>query len=274
MTMKDLMNIQDKLKYIALKTGEIIESYFFNKNFCISFKDDNSPVTDVDLAAQNYILEELAKAFPNFPIVSEELSKKENQAALSKQFFIVDPLDSTKNFATGIPIFDVSIALVYQGKPVVGVIRDPIHKITYSAIRGNGAKANENPIHVRQCRNIKDADLDLNIVRLPDKFYKPITLDIAREAKKVRYFGSAVIEICWIASGIIDAMINHDLSTWDLAACTLILEEAGGYWCDLEGVHFISFDTLEKRSIIAVGDIQLSKNILERINYWNEKNES
>jgi myo-inositol-1(or 4)-monophosphatase len=261
---KDKQLIETTLINIAVKTGEIIESRFADKAFSVQYKGDNSPVTDIDILAQQSILSQLTSHFPGVPVVSEEQSKETNEASISDHFFIVDPLDSTKNFVAGIPIFDVSIALVESGKPIVSVIRDPIHKVTYSAIHALGSKANGLEIRTKPCLSIASADIDLNVTRLPDNLYMPLVLKVARKAKKVRYFGSAVIEICWIACGRLDAMINHDLSIWDLAACTLVLEEAGGFSCDLDG-NQLRFDILTKRPILATGDRHLARLILETL---------
>jgi len=264
MTTKDLFEIKKILEDIAVESGKILEKYFYNKNIEVTIKSDKSPVTNADIDSQEFIIAELNKYFPGVPIVSEEQSFKTNSSAISKEFFLIDPLDSTKNFATGIPIFDVSIAFVSQFKPLVGIVRDPINKTTYSSVENHGAYANERQINVRQCRNLQEADLDLNIPKLPDEQFNILALELAREAKKVRYFGCAVIEICWISCGIIDAIINHRLSIWDVAACTLILKEAGGFACDLNGNEY-TYDTLDKRPILAVGDKRISDYILRAL---------
>lgn len=260
----ELFEIKKILEDIAGKSGRIIEKHFYNKDIEVTIKSDKSPVTNADLESQEYIITELNKFFPGVPIVSEEQPFETNNSAINKEFFLIDPLDSTKNFATGIPIFDVSIAFVSQFKPVVGIVRDPINKTTYSSVKNHGAYANERRINVRQCQNLQEADMDLNIPKLPDEQFKILSLELAREAKKVRYFGCAVIEICWISCGIIDAIINHDLSIWDVAACTLILKEAGGFACDLNGNEY-TYDTLDKRPILAVGDKRISDYILNAL---------
>ncbi|ODS32286.1 MAG: inositol-1-monophosphatase [Candidatus Scalindua rubra] len=264
MITKELVEIKKILENIASESGNILERHFYNKNLEVTIKSDKSPVTNADIESQEYIVKELNKYFPGVPIVSEEQSFKTNSLAISKEFFLIDPLDSTKNFATGIPIFDVSIAYVSKFSPRVGIVRDPINKTTYSSIESHGAYANEKRINVRQCQNLQDADLDLNIPKLPDDQFKIIALELSREAKKVRYFGCAVLEICWISCGIIDAIINHRLSIWDVAACTLILKEAGGFAYDLSGNEY-TYDTLDKRPILAVGDKRISDYILNAL---------
>jgi fructose-1,6-bisphosphatase/inositol monophosphatase family enzyme len=133
----------------------------------VEYKDDKSPVTEADLKTQQFLLDELTRLFPAIPVVSEERTLSENRAAMADLFFIVDPLDSTKNFASGIPFFDVSIALVKDGVSVIGVVHDPVHRTTYAGVRGIGAWRNGQPIHTRQCNQLADADLDMNVTRLP-----------------------------------------------------------------------------------------------------------
>jgi len=233
---------------------------YASRDFAVTTKEDGSPVTGADIRAQELILSSLLTHFPNIPIVSEELGDSLNLEAMHDRFFIVDPLDSTKNFITGIPFFDVSIALVHQGRSVVGVVHDPVHQITYSAARGAGALRNTTPIRVRSCSSLSVADLDINATKLANNHYRTVALEIAPRAKKVRYFGSAVLETCWIAAGALDGMLNHKLSVWDIAAVSLVLEEAGGHWGDLDGAPY-RLDTIDRRPFLACGDRKLFEEI-------------
>jgi 3'(2'),5'-bisphosphate nucleotidase len=260
----DLEKTKHALIKIANSAGDLLMELFGSDSLVVESKSDNSPVTQADLQAQKLILAELARQFPGIPVASEELSVEENTSAMVGCFFIVDPLDSTKNFATGIPFFDVSIALVKDGVPMVGVVRDPVHDTTYSAVRGAGAWRNGNTIRVRPCSQLSEADLNINVTRLPNDQYRRAALKIVPAAKKVRYFGSAVIEGCWVASGMIDGILNHRLSAWDLAAVTLIVEEAGGCWGDLDGRPY-RLDSLQKKPFFAVGDQRLMKEVVRLI---------
>lgn len=258
----DLQAIRTSLIEVADRAGDLIMQLFHSDDFSVKLKADNSPVTDADLRANDFITRELSSRFPDLPIASEEQTQSENKSAMRSAFIIVDPLDSTKNFATGIPFFDVTIALISDGAPLVGVIRDPVHRATYSAVRGGGAWRGQHKMLVRSCSSLEDADLDLNVTRLPRELYQRFALNVAPKAKKVRYFGSAVLEACWVADGIIDGVINHDLSAWDIAAVTLVLDEAGGVWGDLRGDRY-RLDSLKKQPFFAVGDRRLMNEILE-----------
>src|SRR5581483_8516778 len=134
MNHSDLEHISSVLIGSACAAGNVLMQLFGSPLLTIRSKSDNSPLTDADLQSQALIMKDLATHFPNIPIASEELTHQENSSAMGDCFFIVDPLDSTKNFATGIPFFDVSIAFVKDGLPWVGVVRDPVHDVTYSAI--------------------------------------------------------------------------------------------------------------------------------------------
>lgn len=257
----ELDKIQTALTTIAYKTGGLLMQLFGSAALTVETKSDNSPVTQADFQAQDFILAQLSSQFPEIPIASEELTVQENTSAMRDRFFIIDPLDGTKNFAAGIPFFDVSIALVNDGMPVVGVIRDPAHEVTYSAVRGLGAWRNGKRMRVRACSKLADADLNVNVTRLPAEQYRRAALKVVPAAKKVRYFGNAAIEGCWVASGMIDGILNHRLSAWDLAAVTLIVEEAGGLWGDLLGQPY-RLDSLQKRPFFAVGDSRLMNEVV------------
>lgn len=256
MNIRELETMRSALTRIAVDAGELLERMYMRKDFTITMKEDGSPVTSADLQAQDIIMSALAVDFPGVPVVSEERGETLNREAMKDYFFILDPLDSTKNFITGIPFFDVSIAFVHQGQSLVGVVRDPIHEVTYGAARGHGALRNGSRIAVRPCHGLSVADFDINATALPTETYATVALHIAPHAKKVRYFGSAVLETCWVASGTLDGVLNHKLSSWDLAAVSLVLEEAGGYWGDLSGSPY-RFDSIEKRPFLACGDRRL-----------------
>lgn len=256
MTTLDTFRIHSVLRSVAVDAGRLLLDIYSREDFAVTIKSDRSPVTTADMRAQDFILASLARYFPDIPVASEELGDDTNRAAMGEQFFIVDPLDSTKNFITGIPFFDVSLALVENGVSIVGVVYDPVHQTIYSAFRGGGALRNATPIRVRQCPSLAEADLDVNATKLSEDAYRQVVLDVVPKAKKVRYFGSAVIETCWIATGILDGMLNHRLSAWDIAAATLILEEAGGVWGDLDGTSY-RMDTVKSRPFLACGDSRL-----------------
>lgn len=264
MKQDDLGQIREKVADIARRTGDLLLTLFGQESLKVTFKADSSPVTQADMLAQDLILTELSRHFPGIPIVSEELGVGANTLALGDVFFLVDPLDSTKNFTTRIPFFDVSIALVQDGRPVVGVIRDPVHKTTYSAVHSRGAWEEGSPIRVRPCPGLADADLDVNVTRLSPEQYRRVALKVVPKAKKVRYFGSAVIEACWVASGRLDGILNHPMATWDIAAATLIVEESGGIWGDVSGSPY-RLDSLNKRAFFAVGDPRVMKEVVRLI---------
>lgn len=257
--------ILSKMQDIVINTGKLLLKYFKDHKYGnVSIKDDNSPVTKADFAAQNYILQELNKHYPLFGIVSEEQSKDKNKNEISESYFVVDPLDSTKNFIRGIPFFDVSVALIINGHVTIGVVYDPIHDQIYSAIKGKGAWCNGTPVKIITQRELAGADIDINCTKLPVEQYNAINEFIARKCKKVRYFGNAVLETCWITSGRLDAVINHYLSIWDIAACGLILEEAGGIWSSFDSSK-PSMKNLEKFPIVASSNKVLHKEILDAI---------
>lgn len=261
MTTVKLQEVQGELEEVVTGAGQVLLDYFDRPDLRVSRKSDKSPITEADIASQTYILRELTNRFPDIPVASEEFEPSRNKNAMIGSFFIIDPLDSTKNFASGIPIFDVSIALVTEGRSQVGAISDPIHHTIYSAVRDLGAFRNKERISVRECPSLKEADFDVNVVNFSKEQYYRVMEDIVPHAKKVRYFGSAVLETCWISTGVLDGMLNHNMSAWDIAAVSLILEEAGGVWGDLKGNPY-RCDSLEKRPFLATGDRRLFNEII------------
>jgi len=264
---EELEEIAFNVSVVAKGAGDLLIRCFNSEggSDLVAIKDDSSPVSKEDLESQKFIEENLKGMFPSFGIVSEEKVKRSNIAEYGSEYFIIDPLDSTKNFLKRIPFFDISIALYSFEKPLIGVVYDPVHDKMYSGISGHGAYCNGRKLKTKGCESVEKADVDINCTKLPENEFFNIYNILARKARKVRYFGNAVLEICWIASGNLDAVINHYLSIWDIGACGLILEEAGGVWSTLDGNKPIVSDMI-KFPIVASGSKNIHKEIIDIIN--------
>jgi myo-inositol-1(or 4)-monophosphatase len=199
-------------------------------------------VTDVDLASENLIREAISTYYPRHEILAEEGGLSESG---SEYRWIVDPLDGTTNYAHGYPIFCVSIALEYNGVIVVGVVYDPMRDELFSAERGGGATLNNRPIHVSTTPELMQGLLstgfpyDIKTSRLTNLDH---WANFAMNAQALRRDGAAALDLCYVACGRFDGFWELNLSPWDTAAGSLIVEEAGGRLTNFTGGKFSNYE--------------------------------
>ena len=201
----------------------------------ISYKGDVDLVTETDKRSEAIIVGRLRREFPEHRIVAEEGSS--GTAAASRYEWHVDPLDGTTNFAHGYPCFAISIALLQDGQPLVGVVFNPVSDELFSATRGAGAYLNGEPIHVSK---IEKLGTSLVATGFPTHkrgdngnihYYWQFTL----RSHGVRRDGSAALDLCSVACGRFEAFWEFGLKSWDTAAGILLVTEAGGKVTDLSG---------------------------------------
>ncbi len=201
----------------------------------ISYKGDVDLVTETDKRSEAIVVGRLRREFPDHRIVAEEGSG--GAAGASRYEWHVDPLDGTTNFAHGYPCFAVSIALLEDGQPLVGVVFNPVSDELFSAARGEGAFLNEKPIRVSEMKKLTTSLVatgfpthkrgeNVNI-----HYYWQFTL----RSHGVRRDGSAALDLCSVACGRFDAFWEFGLNSWDTAAGILMISEAGGKVTDLRG---------------------------------------
>lgn len=218
---------------------EIILKYFHEQTFVVEKKADNTPVTIADKTAEKVIKDQLHKAFPDHGFFGEE----EGEAAKDAEFvWSIDPIDGTKNFVRGLPFFSTELALLHQGKVVVGISNEPIFRQRLHAIHKQGAFANGQPINVSSIPLLKDAYVSHGGVKYFAKHHLMDQLiTIARTAYSCRGFGDS-----WgfqqVAQGKIDVVVEAHVRLWDIAAHAIIIEEAGGKVTDLDGAP-VGFDS-------------------------------
>lgn len=206
-------------------------------------------VTKYDLAVQNTIVRQLHGEFPQAGFINEE-GAADGQLA-GEITFVIDPIDGTMNFVKDFHHSCISIACLAQGQPVAAVVFDPYADEMFSAALGKGAWLNSRPIRV------SNAPLAENLVLFGTSPYCPEASEQTFEAVKqiypkcldVRRFGSAALDICYVACGRAGLFFEAQLSLWDFAAGALILTEAGGTLCDLCG-NAVSF-SVGKSSVVA-----------------------
>jgi myo-inositol-1(or 4)-monophosphatase len=194
-------------------------------------KVDRVEKRDIKLAADReaeaIILSALREAFPRHAILSEECGRTGGE---SDYLWIIDPLDGTYNFSRRIPVWCTSIALMARGEPVLGVIYDPTRNELYHAEKGKGAYCNGARIHVSDTAQLAEGVVAL-AVGLREGYEEP-ALRAARNVslicRKARSFGSAAIDMSYVACGRLDGYFEFALRIWDVAAGITLAREAGG----------------------------------------------
>ena len=226
---------------MALSAGRILRRGFA-RNIRVTLKGRIDPVTEYDLKSERQIVGQIARAFPDHGILTEEGGGAE---ARSDYRWIIDPLDGTVNYAHGFPFYCVSIALEHKGKALLGVVYDPERQELFSATVGGGAFLNGKRIHVSTERNLERALLatgfayDIGTARRNNL---GLFARMAKTAQGVRRPGSAAIDLCWLAAGRIDGFWELNLQPWDTAAATLLVKEAGGRLTRFGGQPYSIFD--------------------------------
>jgi len=223
----------------AVKAGASELTRFFNKSFTVSNKQGiNNLVTEADHASEKAILELIKKEFPDHYILSEEAGEIIQD---SNYKWIIDPIDGTVNFAHGIPICCVSIAIEHRGEIILASVFNPNLNELFFAEKGEGAMLNEKTIKVSEKINVINACLvtgfPYTYLDMPNGPLQVFERFI-RKGVPVRRLGSAAIDLCWVAAGRFDGFYEHKLEAWDSAAGYLIVEEAGGRVTDFKGNKF------------------------------------
>jgi myo-inositol-1(or 4)-monophosphatase len=219
---------------------------FFNGTFKISNKEGiNNLVTEADHASERVIIDIIKSEFPEHNILSEEagdvLIVGPATAEGSQYKWIIDPIDGTVNFANGIPICCVSIALEHNGEIILGAVYNPNMNEFFFAEKGSGATLNDKKISVSDKTEVVKSCL---VTGFPytylDEPNGPLQVfeKLIRKGIPVRRLGSAAIDLCWVAAGRFDGFYEHKLQAWDSAAGFLIVEEAGGKVTDFNGEHY------------------------------------
>ena len=204
----------------------------------VHYKSKKDVVTRADIASEKLIVEGIRKAFPEHSIRTEEAGIIEGSDPRFR--WIIDPVDGTVNFSRGIPLWGISIALHFEGKPLVAAINLPKLGELYTAARGLGAFMNGKAIHVSSESESVHAIVSNGDFNVGDaeKINAQNSRNFAREAvafERVKCLGSAVIEGCFTACGRIDCFVMTMSYPWDIAAIALLVEEAGGKSTHIDG---------------------------------------
>ena len=182
---------------------------------------------ELDVRCQKLIGKILGAAFPGVALLGEEGITGDVTAEYR---WVVDPIDGTVNYASGIPHAAVSIALQFQEASVIGVIYDPFTDELWTATKGGATRLNGRVVRVTNCEKISDAVIAMGFSKSRQNMAKsiPHLNRLARQARKIRIFGSAALELAYVASGRLDAYVERRINLWDVAAGSLMVECSGG----------------------------------------------
>ena len=215
----------------AAQAGAEIIATYFGASPDPEYKGKFDPVTAVDLAAEEAIVEVLSGARPDDPILAEEGGGTTHAG----RHWIIDPLDGTVNFVHGIPQVSVSVALYEGTTGLVGVVHDPLRDELFTAIDGGGARLNGHVISVSDTTNINRAVVATGFPYDHDIHAESLSIvvrEMLREIAGLRRMGSAALDLAWVAAGRYDAYWELGISPWDGAAGMILVREAGGVVTD------------------------------------------
>lgn len=220
----------DAAKSIAFEAGEIMRHYATHDQKRVT-KDDGTPVTVADTTINQLVIDRLAKSFPDDVVIGEEASTGGYGAG---RRWLCDPIDGTKAFTWGVPTAMFSLALIVDGRPVVGVCFEPMLGKLYWATKGAGAFCNDTRITVNS--QTLDSGI-LAIASAPEDIrYNPIVHRIMDNGITTAVFSGAVYKASAVAEGRFIGYVEHKVNAYDIAAVDIITTEAGGSVTSLDGV--------------------------------------
>jgi myo-inositol-1(or 4)-monophosphatase len=246
---KEFAVLQECLQTAA----RIIRRHFGKVEY--ELKSKANLVTMADVAVQKAVLSILRKNFPQHDFLAEEDGLKNTG---SQYTWVLDPIDGTTNFAHGFPQCSISLALFYKNEPVLGGVFNPITNELFLAQKGKGATLNGKKIHVSQTKKIADSLLitgfPYNRFDRMEDLIKRFSLFL-NASHDVRRLGSAALDLCWVAAGRADGYWEDNLNPWDVAAGTLILQEAGGKVTGYDGKKFKKIKDYGSKMLASNGKI-------------------
>ena len=239
--MSDILHIAE---VIARQAGAILMEGYGNVRH-IQQKGAIDLVTEFDQRSEEVILSAIQREFPEHAILAEESGRNKT---ISEYQWVVDPLDGTTNFAHGIPIFAVTIGLLKNNSPIVGVTYDPLRNEMFSAKLGHGATLNNRSIRVSSQMNLGQAVISTGFPydlrsNPRNNFAQFVQFQLRTQA--VRHLASAALDCAWTAMGRLDGYWEFGVKPWDIGAGALLVREAGGRVTSVEGdENFLPNETI------------------------------
>ena len=264
----DLQLLLPKVIDLAKAAGNFIrtEQINFSKER-LEFKGANDLVSYVDREAEKILVAGLSEMIPEAGFITEEETVEQKAAEYQ---WVIDPLDGTTNFVHGIPFYSVSVALLFKGQSVLGVVYEINQDECFYAIQDGKAYCNENEIKVSDAGSLSESVITSgyphrNYDHLP--FYMDTIASLMRQTQGMRRLGSAAADLAYVACGRVSCFFEANLNSYDVAAGALIVQQAGGRVTDFQGGN----NWLFGREIIAANGIHLD--VLEVIRRnWDQLN--
>jgi len=219
----------------ARAAGQIILRYMNRlDSLDVIEKQRHDYVSEVDRLAETEIIRELKRAFPRDATLAEE----SGASGSSRNVWVIDPLDGTHNYLRGLPHFSVSIGLLENGEPTLGVVYDPLRDELFTADKGNGAYLNDRRIRASRRDGLSGALLGTGFPYRQRRHLDAqigMTRVLLGEAEDIRRTGSAALDLAYVAAGRLDGYYETGLMPWDMAAGCVLVRESGGRYCDFGG---------------------------------------
>jgi len=235
---------------LAKKAGDKIRVAFYAPKE-VTFKDTIDLVTKTDKEVEEMLVSDIKNRFPGHLFVAEETVSDGNatEVLTDAPTWLIDPIDGTTNFVHKFPFCAVSIGLAIKQQVVVGIVYNPVLEDLFTAVRGQGAKRNGKPINVSQTDNLKHCLIATGFPydRSQSQRITNQLKVVLENVRDIRRAGSAALDMCFVASGVLEAYYEEGIHAWDIAAGGLILEEAGGVVGSLDGEAF----NLCRRQVLA-----------------------
>ena len=250
---KPTLTDMHKVIAIAKQAGETIMQ-IYQKDFIVEYNEDQSPLTEADLASHHLICDELSKLYPDIPILSEESADNFKLQDENACFWCIDPLDGTKEFIKKNDEFTVNIALIQNQHPILGVIGVPTKNILYAAVKGEGAfkQHRDNELQKIQVKLQDPDNLTFAVSRSHlDEHTKAMVDEYQAEVLQA---GSA-LKLAYVAEGLVDVYPRFGPTMlWDVAAGQCIIEKAGGQVLWADNHHPMTYNTnhMKNDSFIAM----------------------
>jgi histidinol-phosphatase len=227
----DLISAKDSaLSYLKPVSKEILK--LFRSDLSVQLKEDRSPVTIADQQAEEFLRKKISRDFPDHGIIGEEFGKENSSR---EWVWTIDPIDGTRSFIHGIPLFSTLLALLHNGEPVMGIICLPALNETAWAIKGKGSYIGDQPIKVSNHRDIPGSTIaTADRYCFKEKKYLKLWRNLYSNADIARTYPDAFGHLL-AARGSVDVMVDPWAYIWDFAPCKIIIEEAGGLFSNFTG---------------------------------------
>lgn len=247
---------------IAKKAGETIMQ-IYQKDFSVEYKEDQSPLTEADLASHHLICEELSQLYPDIPILSEESADTFKLADENACFWCVDPLDGTKEFIKKNDEFTVNIALIKNQEPILGVIGVPAKNSVYAAVKGEDAFKQQGDNELQKI-HVKPQDPDYLTFAVSRSHLDNQTKAMVNEYQAEIMQAGSALKLAYVAEGLVDVYPRFGPTMlWDVAAGQCVIEEAGGQvlWADYQQPMTYNIKHMKNDSFFAINRVILNRKI-------------